>query len=294
MGRPGPWAAGALDIEGHRGARALAPENTLAGIRAGIRAGATAIETDVRLSADGALVLWHDQVLRPGSCRFTGPDLSGARVDELTLAQLRTVDIGSTTHARFPAQRPDPGARFVTLHEALELGDELAPTIWWTLELKVDPTHPRSLATRPALLEGVIAEAHEHGLTDRCFIHSFDWGVLDLSRRLDPTLPRSALVEMGKTYAPGSAWLGSVRWEDHRNDVAGAAAALGACVVGPEFVDVDRPLVERAHALGVSVLPWTVNEPDDLRRMHEIGVDGIVTDDPAAARAVLDVPRASA
>lgn len=282
--RPGPWAAlGRLDVEGHRGARGLAPENTLAGIRAGIEAGATAIEIDVRLTGDGHVVLWHDQVLLPGTCRFTGPDLTGIRIDQLDLAVLRTVDIGSTPHPRFPQQRRDPDARFVTLHEVLELGAALDDGMWWTIELKVDPTHPLSRATREPLVDAVLAEIHEHGLEDRCFVHSFDWGVLDLSRQLAPRLLRSALVEVGTTYAPGSAWLGSVSWEDHGDDLAGAVAQLGACVVGPEFVDVDASLVDRAHALGIAVLPWTVNDPDDIAAMICLGVDGIVTDYPARA-----------
>jgi glycerophosphoryl diester phosphodiesterase len=285
--RPGPWAGGRFDIEGHRGARGLAPENTLAGIRAAAAAGVTAIEIDVRLTADGHLVLWHDSVLAPGTCRPTGADLTGARVDELTLAQLRTVDIGGVLHPRFPDQRLDPKARFTTLHEVLELGEFLAPDVWWTIELKVEPVHPVSLATRRPLLEGVIAEVHEHGIAQRCFIHSFDWGVLDLSARLEPTLLRSALVEVGKTYAPGSEWLGSVRWEDHREDLAGAVAELGACAIGPEYLDVDEALVERAHGLGIAVLPWTVNEPADLLRMRDLGVDGLVTDYPDRAAALL-------
>jgi glycerophosphoryl diester phosphodiesterase len=285
--RPGPWAGGRFDIEGHRGARGLAPENTLAGIRAAAAAGVTAIEIDVRLTADGHLVLWHDAVLAPGTCRPTGADLTGARVDELTLAQLRTVDIGSIRHPRFPGQRPAPEARFTTLHEVLELGEALAPGVWWTIEVKVDPVHPVSLATRRPLLEGVIAEIHEHAIAQRCFVHSFDWGVLDLSRELDPTLLRSALVEMGKTYAPASQWLGGVRWEDHREDLAGAVAELGACAVGPEFVYVDQALVDRAHGLGIAVLPWTVNETEDLRRMRDLGGDGLVTDYPDRAAALL-------
>lgn len=282
--RPGPWARlGAVDIEGHRGARGLAPENTLAGMRAGIAAGATAIEIDVRLSGDGHAVLWHDQVLHPARCRFTGPDLAGARVDELDLALLRTVDIGSAAHPRFPDQRLDPAARVVTLHEVLELGAALDDDMWWTIELKVDPTHPISRATREPLVDAVLAEIHEHGLEDRCFVHSFDWAVLDRSRTLAPGLLRSALVEIGTTYAPGSAWLGTVSWEDHGDDVAAAVAELGACVVGPHHSTVDARLVDRAHSLGIAVLPWTVNHPDDLSAMLDLGVDGIVTDYPARA-----------
>ncbi|MHB1474865.1 MAG: glycerophosphodiester phosphodiesterase family protein [Dermatophilaceae bacterium] len=89
--------------------------------------------------------------------------------------------------------------------------------------------------------------------------------VLDLARELDQDLPRSAMAVDGVTYAPGSAWLGSVRWEEHGSDLPAAAAALGAQVVAPHHSSCDRAFVGRAHELGLGVLAWTVNEPDDLR-----------------------------
>lgn len=284
--RPGPWASGRFDVEGHRGAAGLAPENTVAGFLAAFEAGATGVELDVRLSADGHVVVWHDPTLRADKCR-SDAGLVGARVDELTLAQLQTVDVGSLTAPEFPHQRAAPGARILTLLQLLEACGDWAPDVWWTIEVKVDPTDHRSRATRSQLVEEVMAVVHRVGVARRCFIHSFDWAVLDAARDLDPGVLRSALAEVGDTYRPGSAWLGSVRWEDHRDDLAGAAAALGAHVVAPDFGACDRDFVTRAHDLGLGVLPWTVNEPDDQHRMVEIGVDGFITDYPDRALALL-------
>lgn len=279
--RPGPWASGVFDVEGHRGARGLAPENTLPSFLAAFAAGATGVELDVRLSADCHVVVWHDPTLQPDKCRSDA--LVGARVDELTLAQLQTVDVGVQTLPAFPDQQAAPGARILTLAQLLAECAEVAPRAWWTIELKVDPRDPRERATRQRLVEGVIEAIREGGIAERSFVHSFDWAVLDLARKLDPGLLRSALAVVGQTYRRGSEWLGSVRWEDHGDDVAGAAAAVGAHVVSPHFSSCDRPFVERAHALGLGVLPWTVNEPEDLRRMVDVGVDGLVTDYPDRA-----------
>jgi glycerophosphoryl diester phosphodiesterase len=284
--RPGPWAGGVFDVEGHRGARGLAPENILPSFLAAFEAGVTGVELDVRLTADGQVVVWHDPTLQPDKCR-SDVGLVGARVDELTLAQLKTVDVGSLTLADFPWQRPAPGAQISTLGELLADCARPAPDVWWTIELKVDPTDPRERATRRQLVEGVLQAIHDGGIEERCFVHSFDWAVLDLARELDPTLLRSALAVEGHTYHEGSVWLGSIRWEDHGPDLAGAAAALGAQVVSPHFLTCDRPFVERAHELGLGVLPWTVNEPEDLRRMVELGVDGLVTDYPDRAVSIL-------
>ncbi len=284
--RPGPWATGTFDVEGHRGARGLVPENIVESFLTAFEAGATGAELDVRLTADGHVVVWHDPTLQADKCR-SAEGLVGARVDELTLAQIQTVDVGSLTLPAFPGQRAVPGARISTLGELLDACAGPAPDAWWTIELKVDPRDPREVATRPRLVEGVLQAIHEAGIEQRCFVHSFDWAVLDLTRELDPALLRSALAVVGQTYCEGSEWLGSIRYEDHGDDLPAAAAALGAQVVSPHFVTCDRPFVDRAHALGLGVLPWTVNEPEDLARMLEVGVDGLVTDYPDRAIALL-------
>jgi glycerophosphoryl diester phosphodiesterase len=288
--RRGPWAGGRFDIQGHRGARGLVPENTIPSFLTAIDAGVTGVELDVRLTADGHVVVWHDPTVQAEKCLSTGQDYTGARIDDLTLAQLRTLDVGTQTLPQFPEQRPVPGAHIPTLAEVFAACAEAAPDVWWTIELKVNPTDRREVASRRRLLEGVIAAVHDAGVSRRCFVHSFDWAVLDLARQLDPDLPRSALVKVGGTYHPDSEWLGSVRWDAHRDDIPAAVAEAGAHVVSPDVSSVDETLVARAHELGLAVLPWTVNDEADLRRVIAAGVDGVVTDYPDRARAVLGSP----
>lgn len=294
--RPGPWASGRFDIEGHRGARGLVVENTLASFAAAYDAGVTGVELDVRLTADGRVVVWHDPVLLPLKCLSTGPDLVGARVADLTLAQLRTVDVGSQTLEGFPDQRPSPEARISTLDEVLAHGLERAPDVWWTIELKVNPLDAGESGTRRRLLEGVLSSVHAAGLERQCFIHSFDWAVLELSARLAPAVIRSALVESSVTWVPDSPWTGSVRVGTSHEDVCEGAAAVGAAVISPEHVLVDDAFVERAHASGLAVLPWTVNDTKRMVELVEAGVDGIVSDYPdraLSALSALSVPAPS-
>lgn len=285
--RPGPWASGRFDVEGHRGARGLVAESTLESFTAAFDAGVTGVELDVRLTADGQVVVWHDGVLLAEKCLPTGPDLVGARVDELTLEQLRTVDVGTRTLAEFPEQRPAPGARIATLDEVLAHGLERAPGVWWTIELKVDPRDEREAAGRRRLLEGVLGSVHEAGLERRCFVHSFDWTVLELSAQLAPDVLRSALVEASVTWVPGSPLTGSVRAGQSHAHVWEGAAAVGAQVISPHHLMVDAELVDSAHALGLAVLPWTVNDPARMRELLGAGVDGLVTDYPDRAAALL-------
>jgi glycerophosphoryl diester phosphodiesterase len=285
--RPGPWASGRFDVEGHRGAKGLVVENTLASFAAAYEAGATGIELDVRLTADGHVVVWHDAVLLPYKCLPTGPDLVGARVDDLTLAQLRTVDVGSLTLPDHPWQQPAPGSRISTLAEVLRHGVEHAPGVWWTIELKIDPRDEREVAGRHRLLEGVLADVHEHGLERQCFVHSFDWSVLELSAELAPHVLRSALAEASVTWVPRSPLTGGVVPGETHHDVCDGAVAVGAQVISPEQSMVDRAFVERAHAVGLAVLPWTVNDPVRIAELVDTGVDGIVSDYPDRALAVV-------
>lgn len=245
------------------------------------------MELDVRLTADGQVVVWHDPRIEAEKCRPTAEDLIGARVDELTLEQLRTIDVGSRRLSAFPRQRDVPDARIATLPEVLEVGRDRAPEVWWTIELKVDPTEPGVRETRGRLLDGVLEAVAAAGTARRSLIHSFDWAVLELARDQAPELQRSALVVTGVTYTDGSPWLGSLDWREHGDDLAGAVAAVGAHVVSPHHGSVDADLVSRAHDLGLGVLPWTVNEPDDLRRVVAAGVDGLITDDPELALSVV-------
>jgi glycerophosphoryl diester phosphodiesterase len=289
------WTARGFDVQGHRGAKGLVVENTLESFRAAYRAGVSGIELDVRLTADGEVVVWHDAVLLPHKARSEAPGVVGSRVADLTLAQLRSVDVGSQTLEGFPDQQPASGAHIATLAEVLALSAEHPSDVWWTIELKVDPHDAGEVASRRLLVEKVLACLREAGLESRSFVHSFDWAVLEISRDLAPEVARSALVEEGVTWVPGSAWTGSVRVGETHIDVCAGAAAVGAHVISPEHVLVDDAFVARARELGLGVLPWTVNDVGTMRALVEAGVDGLVTDYPDRAAAVLaDVVSAAA
>ncbi|MHA3835790.1 glycerophosphodiester phosphodiesterase family protein [Terrabacter sp. AAH1] len=285
--RPGPWASGRFDVEGHRGAKGLVVENTLASFAAAYDVGVTGVELDVRLTADGEVVVWHDAVLLPLKCLATERELVGRRVAELTLAELRTVDVGSQTLAGFPHQRASPGSRISTLDEVLEHGCALAPDVWWTIELKVNPLDAGESSRRRHLLEAVLASVHDAGLQSQCFVHSFDWAVLEMSARLAPNVMRSALVESGVTWVHDSPWTGSIIVDAPHEHMCDGAAAAGAQVISPDHVLVDAAFVERARASGLAVLPWTVNDADRMAELVHLGVDGFVTDYPDRALAVV-------
>ncbi|MFD0899040.1 glycerophosphodiester phosphodiesterase family protein [Actinomadura sediminis] len=275
-----------VELHGHRGARGLLPENTLPGFAHALDLGVDAVELDVGLSADGVVVLGHDQVLSPVTLADTAPahpddpafPYVGKAVRDLTLAQLRTLDAGTRRagDAFAGTQRPVPGTRIPTLAEVCAL---LAPSgVAPAVELKTDPSWPGPLVARfVAAVTDVLDAA---GLTARSRLLAFDWRVLTATPR---EFGRVALVER-KTLVPDSPWLAGL---PARDPVASAAAA-GATVLSPEHTITTPGLVDDAHDAGLAVAVWTVNDPEDMTRFAKYGADAIVTDYPDVAARVLD------
>jgi glycerophosphoryl diester phosphodiesterase len=251
-------------VHGHRGARAVLPENTLPGFAYAIEAGVDYVELDVMVTRDDVLVACHDPVLKRRRC--LGP--RGSRVvRELTLEELRCFDCGSLKNPRFRRQIPAPGARIPTLGEVFALAARGG--FRFNVEVKSFPQRPR-LTPAPDRYVRLLMDAIErHGVAGRVQVQSFDLRILRAVKRLDPAIPLAALCELG------------------RRDFVRLAREAGAGAVGPYHRLVTRRGVERAHASSIQVVPWTANRPRDWARLIRAGVDGIITDDPAALIAYL-------
>ncbi|MFO0291718.1 MAG: glycerophosphodiester phosphodiesterase family protein [Rhodospirillales bacterium] len=233
-------------IIGHRGARTNAPENTLAGLRRAHEEGATWVEFDVKLTRDAIPVLIHDETLE----RTT--DGRGA-VREMTLAELGRVDAGC------PAVFGDRfrGARIPTLEESLALLRDLG----MGFNLEVKPCPGLEAETSRAAL-AVVARVWPAGAAVPV-ISSFKRAALEAARLAAPDLPRGYLAERLE-----GDWLGEAR-------------ALGCATLHPGFRDLTRAQVETAHAAGLPVLAWTVNDPARAVELRGWGVDSLITDVPA-------------
>lgn len=258
-------AARFIAVHGHRGARAVFPENTMEAFAYAIEAGVDYIELDVLATRDDVLVACHDPVLRRR--RSIGPP--GTRVvRQLTLERLRAFDCGSRRNRRFRRQMAVPGARIPTLDEVFGLAGR--GTFRFNIEVKSFPERP-SLSPAPDVYAALVVDAiRRHGLEHRAEVQSFDFRLLREVRRAAPRIPLAALCDIG-----------------HPNFVR-AAAEAGAASVGPYHRMATRRRVERAHAAGISVVPWTANRSADWRRLVRAGVDGIITDDPAGLIAFLE------
>ena len=267
------------ELIGHRGARSLYPENTLAGFRAALALGFRSFETDIAMTRDGVPVLSHDPCLRPDLTRAGGAWITRANlaIHALYLAELAAFDVGriqpgTRAARRFPRQMPCDGATIPTLEQALELPGGVR----WTLEIKTDPNRPALTARPEAMVEAVAAVVDRLGAADRVVVQSFDWRGLRHLRRLRPEL-RYAWLTARSTRA----------WRGGQARLPGTVVAEGGGIWSPHHSELSRTLLEAAHRAGLQVVPWTVNAPAAIARLAHWGVDGIITDDPLVARAVL-------
>lgn len=300
--RPALAADPGFDLQGHRGARGLAPENTLAGFRKALAIGVTTLETDLAMTRDGVLVLSHDPTLDPAVVR--GPDGRwladrGPAIRSLDLAQLQRFDVGrldpsSRYGAQWPQQQPVDGERIPTLAQLFALAGSGDSRVRLNLETKITPTSGDETPEPAPFARAVVDAVRAAGLADRTTIQSFDWRTLVEVARIAPEIPTACLTietPNNHTVRPGpdgaSPWHAGLRAADHGNSLPRLARAAGCSIWSMFWRNLTPELLAQAKSAGLAVIPWTVNEPADMRRLIEWGVDGIITDYPDRLRGVL-------
>jgi glycerophosphoryl diester phosphodiesterase len=272
-----------VDVLGHRGARGLFPENTLEGFLAASALGVPAFELDVALTADGVVVVCHDPALNRELTRDASGDWlagQGPLVRSLTYADLQGYDVGrirpgSPGASRFPDQIPMDGARVPALEAVLTA----LPEARFIIEVKTDPGHPEWTVPPQVLADATLAVIDGAGAVDRVTVESFDWRVQRHIRHARPDI-RLAWLTCADTVREAALWWDGVT---DVSSVPGCVAAEGGPVWAPDFTNLTEAQVQQARGLGLFVLPWTVNRPDDMRRLIEWGVDGLISDRPDLA-----------
>jgi len=248
-----------FEIQGHRGARGLAPENSIPAFSKAIELGTDTLEMDVQATADRVLVIYHDQEIDTSRCkRRDGSRLSSRLFKDLPAEEVRAVEC-------------DDGAGIPTLEEVLRLAHAASYAVRANVEIKrQDPERGIPPDEFAALLVEVIDQTQMRG---RVLVQSFDAEALQAMRKLAPEIPRAALARDRGSFA--------------------LADAAGASVLLPRLDTLRREDVAAFHARGIAVIPWVVTDAEDVRRMMAWGVDGVITDRPDVALDLRDGPRRS-
>jgi glycerophosphoryl diester phosphodiesterase len=289
----------AFDLQGHRGARGLAPENTLPAFARALSIGVTTLELDCGLTEDGVVVVAHDRRLNPDIAR--GPDgrwLAGSTrtIRELSFRELQRYDVGrlrpgSDYSKLFPEQRRMDGVRIPKLDDVFELVRKAHnEAVRFNIETKLSPLAPDETAGPDELARAVVQVVRAHRLERRTVIQSFDWRTLAVVQREAPEIATAYLTSDGhnlREAAGGpSPWTNGIRLADH-GTVPKMVKSAGGAIWSPNHRDLNEALVKEAKDLGLSVVPWTVNDPPDMERLIAWGVDGIITDYPDRLRDVM-------
>lgn len=231
------------EVQAHRGASAIAPENTIAAFRAAAEAGAKWVELDVALSADGTLMVIHDDSVDRTS---SGKGSLGA----LTSAEIGALDGGAWFDPRFA------GERIPTLAEAIAALGELGLSA--NVEIK-QHAHHKSL---DQLVRSVQAEIARRAPTTRIMISSFDAEALKAMHALEPELEMAML------------------WGQVPQDWEEKLAAIPATTIHLHYKALSIGLLEHMRARGIRVRVWTCNDPLELVSFWNAGLTGVITDNP--------------
>ncbi|MBI5276792.1 MAG: glycerophosphodiester phosphodiesterase [Burkholderiales bacterium] len=288
-------AALAFDLQGHRGARGLLPENTLPAFERALQLGVSTLELDIGVTADGVVVVSHDPYLNPNFTRdANGQWLAGPRgplVRSLTAAQLQTYDVGrlqpGTAYANtFSQQQPRDGTRIPTLAQVFELVEARgASQVRFNIETKLSPAQPDDTVAPEAMVQALLKVVRDAGMANRVSVQSFDWRTLKIAKALEPAIPTVCLNNANSVRDPK--WTAGLNLAGHGDSVPRLVKAAGCSTWSPNAATLDEAKVREALALGLQVVPYTVNEPADMDRLAGWGVTGLITDYPDRARQVL-------
>ena len=159
------------------------------------------------------------------------------------------------------------------------------------IETKIDPDHPDESPAPERFVTLLLDFLQKEKLSDRVTVQSFDWRTLQLVQKNASAIPTAYLtLQAGRTPTvsldEASRWTAGFNPADHDRSLPRTIKAAGGTVWSPFFRDIDAALVSEAHRLELQVVVWTVNKAEDMARMIDMGVDGIISDDPGLLRKV--------
>ena len=290
-----------LDIQGHRGARGLLPENTLPAFARALSVGVTTLELDCAITRDGVVVVSHDSTLNPEITRdaagrwITQADLAIAQItfDELRRFDVGRIDPASAYAGRFPHQQPIDGTRMPKLEDVFALAHKAHNNaVRFNIETKISPLHPERTVAPEVFAKSLIDVMRRCQVQHRAVVQSFDWRTLAVVRQEAPKIQTAYLsaqqvfTDNILAHETSSLWNAGLHVSQFGGSVPRMIKAVGGAIWSPYSGDVNAASIQLAQSLGLKVVVWTVNTEADMRRMIALGVDGIISDYPDVLRRV--------
>ena len=259
-----------FDIQGHRGARSVRPENTIPAFDYALQVGVTTLELDTVVTKDNVVVVHHNLTMNRDLCRIANGQKpkKNIYIRNLNLQQVKSYDCGSIANPRFPKQVLQPGTKIPTLEEVFKFVKNSkhpsAKTVLFNIETKSDPSKPKAQPQPETFVKLILDLAQEQQLLHRITIQSFDHRTLIAAHKLQPKVTRAAL------------------FEKRPKDILKATQEAKSSIFSPYHKWLTKKDVQLLQKNGIKVIPWTANDETVWKKLIHLQVDGIITDDPGA------------
>jgi glycerophosphoryl diester phosphodiesterase len=266
----------AFDVEGHRGCRGLMPENTIPAMLKAIDLGVTTLEMDVVITKDNKVVVSHEpwfetEITTKPDGSFVNPgEAMQLNIYQMSYEEVLKYDVGMKPHPRFPQQQKMKTVKplLSDLIDSVEayLVKKNLPKVRYNIETKSLPAGDNKFHPVPSeFAELLMAVIKEKKIEDRVIIQSFDFRSLKYIHEKYPSIKTSMLIEDSDEY-----------------DLDGQLNKLGYTpeYYSPNQTLVDEKLVKQCHDKGMKIIPWTLNDAKQVKKLKKMGVDGVITDYP--------------
>lgn len=264
------------DLQGHRGARGLMPENTIPAMIKALDLGATTLELDLAVTKDGIVIVSHEPYMNPVICLTSdGKEIAAGdkshNIYQMDFSEVVKYDCGSKFHSGFPKQvkflvsKPKLSALIDVVEKYVADMGLAKPN--YNIEIKSSPDGDGTYHPAPKEFSDMVHKVLEGKLDwNRVNIQSFDFRVLQYMHQAYPKVTLAMLVE---TAAKPTEQLAELGFQPQ--------------IYSPYFIALTKETVDQLHQKGMKIIPWTVNTTDQMERLLEMGVDGIITDYPNLA-----------
>jgi glycerophosphoryl diester phosphodiesterase len=250
-----------VEIQGHRGARGVLPENTLVAFKYAIENNIYVLELDLQITKDNQIIIYHDKSINTEIC-----DGVSKPIKTLSLKEVKEYDCGSKKNIKFPNQQTVPGEKIPTLIELINLIQTEYKNKNIKINIEIKTT--KSLDTDKEVYNfsnTLIDIIHKYNIADDVIIQSFDTRALKDVKEIDPSIKTSYLVKDKLSNI---------------DSLINTSKQLGVKIISPEYNLLDKQIVKKLQENGFEVLPWTINETNVIKQYVEYGVDGVITDYP--------------
>ena len=258
-----------IDVQGHRGARGLRPENTMSAFKFALDNDINTLELDLHLTKDKKFIIYHDDKINPVICK--GGQIN-VLIKNLTWDEIQKYDCGSLRNPEFPQQKLEPGEKiplFTNLIEFIQKNYYYKP-----IKMNIEIKTTKEIDTDEEVEEFgrlLIDVINKYNIGENTIIQSFDVRALKAIQKIDPKIQTSYLIEE----------------QEIDDNIIAKARVMGVKYISPDYKLLNKNLADKLNVNGLRILPWNVNDDNSLKKILDYGIYGVISDYPTIMKQYL-------